>query len=96
MSQTLLAPSPVVIRPLGAQDVRPAVYEAGAAVPFARQQAVTPGGWIAGIVFGLVCLGTGVVLVVACLLAVVVLAVVGLVRRSGRPLSARKTRELRV
>lgn len=86
MSQTLLAPSPVVIRPRGAQDVRPAAYDAGAVVPFARQQAVTPGGWIAGLVFGLVCLGTGAVLVVGCLLAVVALAVAGLVRRGGRPL----------
>lgn len=89
MSQTLLAPSPVVIRPLGAQDVRPAVRDAGAAVPFARQQAVTPGGWIAGIVFGLVCLGTGVVMVVACVILAVVLTAVALVRRGDHRLRTR-------
>lgn len=94
MSQILLAPSPVAIRPLGAQDlvardVRPTMRDAGAARPFARQQAVTPGGWIAGLVFGLVCLGTGAVLVVACLLAAVALAVVALVRRVGRPVRLR-------
>lgn len=55
------------------------------AVPFARQQAATPGGWVAGLVFGLVCLGAGVVLVVACLLAAVALTLVALVRHGGRP-----------
>ncbi len=86
MSQALLAPPPVVIRPLGAQDVgRAASPDTG--LPFARQQAVTPGGWLAGLVFGLVCLGAGVVMVVACVLAALALTVVALVRR-GRTVSA--------
>lgn len=80
MSQTLLAPSPVAIRPLGAEDLRPSAHDAGAPLPFARPQAVTPGGWIAGLVFGLVCLGAGAVLAVACLLAALALGVVGLLR----------------
>lgn len=85
MSQALLAPPPVAIRPLGAQDVRPSTPDAVAAPPFARQ-AATPGAWLAGLAFGLVCLGAGLVLAVACVVLALVLMVVGLVRPDHRPL----------
>ncbi|GEN79847.1 hypothetical protein [Actinotalea fermentans] len=94
MSQTLVAPSPVVITSLGTQGLRSA-HADGGGLPFARQT-VTPGGWLAGLVFGLVCLGAGMVLVVACVLLALALGVVALVRRGGQPLRARKTREVRV
>ncbi len=92
MAQILAAPSPVAIRPLGAQDVRRSTRGADQGLPFARQQAVTPGGWIAGIVFGLVCIGAGVVMVVACVVLAVVLTVVALVPRSDRSLSSERRR----
>ena len=82
MSQALLAPSAVVLPATGRQVVLSGAGDAG--LPFARQQAATPGGWIAGLAFGLVCLGAGVVMVVACLVLAVVLAVAGLLRRSDR------------
>lgn len=91
---TLVAPSPVVLPSLRTQGVRSA-HDAGDGLPFARQT-VTPGGWLAGLVFGVVCLGAGMVLVVACVLLALALGTVALVRGGGRPLRARKAREVRV
>ena len=79
-----LAAQPRAVRveaPAGRQDARPD----GDALPFARPQATTLGGWLAGIVFGLVCIPVGA----GCVVVGLALAAVSLVRRDPSALSRR-------
>ncbi len=83
-----LAAQPRAVRveaPAGRQDARPD----GDALPFARPQATTLGGWLAGIVFGLVCIPVGALVVVGCVVVGLALAAVSLVRRDPSALSRR-------
>ena len=71
MSQTvstLVAP-PVVDRHVTREADLP---DAAAVLPFTRQQADNPGTWIAGVVFGVVCVAAALVLIAT--IAVVALA----------------------
>ena len=79
---TLVAPPTVQTPPLDAPDralrSMPAPRES---VPFSRPQKETLAGWIAGIAFGLVCIGAGVVVVIAVAVMGLALAVGHLVGR---------------
>jgi hypothetical protein len=83
MSQTvssLVAPPPVPSPWLNARrDVPRNATVAGGSVPFSRTSAPGPFAWIAGLAFGLACIGAGLVFVVALAVVGVALAAAGVV-----------------